>query len=75
MQSIDHEGLLFDTLYLSSFGFGGDPEDMARLRIQKNKWYNFVGLYRRDKNFFDYNLFANPLNLNAGITTMRLPVA
>ena len=70
MQSIDHEeGLLFDTLYLSSFGLGGDPEGMTRLRIQKNKWYNFVGLYRRDKNFFDYDLFANPLNLNAGITT------
>jgi hypothetical protein len=69
MQSTHHQGLLFDTLYLSSFGFGGDPEGMARLRIQKNKWYNFVGLYRRDKNFFDYDLFANPLNLNAGITT------
>jgi len=70
MQSIGHEeGLLFDTLYLSSFGLGGDPEGMTRLRIQKNKWYNFVGLYRRDKNYFDYDLFGNPLNLNAGITT------
>ena len=35
---------------------------MVRLRIEKNKWYNFVGLYRRDQNFFDYNLLANPLN-------------
>jgi len=69
MQSISHQGMLFDNLYMSSFGFGGDPEGMARLRLQKNKWYNFTGLYRRDKNFFDYNLFANPLNLNAGITT------
>ncbi len=70
MQSRDHEeGLLFDTLYLSSFGLGGDPEGMTRLRVQKNKWYNFVGLYRRDKNYFDYDLFGNPLNLNAGITT------
>ena len=60
-------GGLFDNLYLSSFGFGGDPNDMARLRIEKGKWYNFVGLYRRDENFFDFNLFANPLNLNAGI--------
>ena len=68
MQSKTHQGLLFDNLYVSSFGFGGDPENMARLRISKNKWYNFVGLYRRDKNFFDYDLFANPLNLNAGVT-------
>ncbi len=74
MQSNSHEGVLFDNLYVSSFGFGGDPEGMARLRVQKNKWYNFVGLYRRDKNFFDYNLFANPLNLNGfGISNPALP--
>jgi len=69
MQSNRHEGLLFDNLYLSSYGFGGDPENVARLRISKMKWYNFVALYRRDRNFFDYNLFANPLNLNPGVTT------
>ena len=59
----------FDNLYLSSFGFGGDPNDMARLRIEKGKWYNFIGLYRRDENYFNFNLFANPLNLNQGIGT------
>ncbi len=64
----NQSGSLFDNLYLSSFGLGGDPNDMVRLRIEKNKWYNFVGLYRRDQNFFDYNLFANPLTLNPGIT-------
>ncbi len=67
MRSNTHMGGLFDNLYLSSFGFGGDPNDIGRLRLEKNKWYNFVGLYRRDENFFDFNLFANPLNLNAGI--------
>jgi len=67
MRSNTHVGGLFDNLYLSSFGFGGDPNDIGRLRIEKNKWYNFVGLYRRDENFFDFNLFANPLNLNPGI--------
>jgi hypothetical protein len=67
MRSISHMGGLFDDLYASSFGFGGDPNDVARLRIEKNKWYNFVGLYRRDENVFDFNLFANPLNLNQGI--------
>ena len=67
MRSITHIGGLFDDLYLSSFGFGGDPNDVGRLRLEKNKLYNFVGLYRRDENFFDFNLFANPLNLNQGI--------
>jgi hypothetical protein len=62
MRSMDRSGGLFDTLNLSSFGLGGDPNDMIRLRIEKNKLYNFVGLYRRDKNFFDYNNWANPLN-------------
>jgi hypothetical protein len=75
MQSKNHAGVLFDSLYLSSFGFGGDPENLARLRISKNKWYNFVALYRRDKNYFDYNLFANPLNLNAGVTTCAVGCA
>jgi hypothetical protein len=67
MRPMARGGGLFDTLYLNSFGFGGDPNDMARLRVEKSKWYNFVVLYRRDENFFDFNLFANPLNLNQGI--------
>lgn len=62
LRSIDHRGLLFDNLSFSSFGFAGDPNDVARLSITKNKWYDFRGLYRRDKNFFEYSLFANPLN-------------
>ncbi|MGB7494174.1 MAG: hypothetical protein WBR26_03650 [Candidatus Acidiferrum sp.] len=62
MRSIDHNGFLFDSLTFSNFGYGGDPNDVTRLRIQKNKWYDFRVLFRRDKNFWDYNLFANPLN-------------
>lgn len=61
MQSLDHTGL-FDDLFLSSFGFGGDPNDAARLRASKAKWYNLTASYRRDKNYFDYDLLANPLN-------------
>lgn len=61
MQSLGHTGL-FDDLYLSSFGFGGDPNDAARLRVTKAKWYNLTADYRRDENYFDYNLLANPLN-------------
>ena len=62
IQSPSHTGLLFDDLLLTSFGFGGDPNDLIRARVSKYNWYDFTGLFRRDWNFFDYNLFVNPLN-------------
>jgi len=62
MQSQDHQGLLFDDLYLSSFGWGGDPNNALRLRVDKNKWYKLQGSFRRDQSFSDYDLLANPLN-------------
>jgi hypothetical protein len=62
MRSLDHNGLLFDNLSFTNFGYGGDPNDVTRLRIEKNRWYDFRLLFRRDKNFWDYNLSANPLN-------------
>jgi len=62
MQSVAHQGLLFDNLYLNSFGWGGDPNNALRLRADKNKWYNIAGSFRRDQNFSDFDLLANPLN-------------
>ena len=62
MRSLNHQGGLFDRLYFSNFGYGGDPNNVSRLRISKNKWYNFDALFRRDENFWDYSLLANPLN-------------
>lgn len=62
IRSLNHEGTVYDSLFLSSFGWGGDPENASRLRISKNKWYNFNMTFRRDRNFWDYNLLANPLN-------------
>jgi hypothetical protein len=62
MQSVDHQGLLFDDLYLSSFGWGGDPNNALRLRADENKWYNLQSSFRRDQYFSDYDLWANPLN-------------
>jgi len=61
VRSLDHKGLLFDNIHLSNFGYGGDPNDVTRLRVDKNKWYDFRANFRRDKNFWDYNLLANPL--------------
>src|ERR1700726_3615337 len=58
MQSIDHHGFLFDSLSMSTFGYGGDPNDVTRLRISKNKRYNFTGQFRRVRNIWNYNLLA-----------------
>ena len=60
--AINGSGALFDDLSVNSFGWGGDPENVARARVSKNRWYDFNFLFRRDQNFFEYNLFANPLN-------------
>ena len=62
MQSVDHQGLVFDNLYLNSVGWGGDPNNYMRLRADKDKWYNLQGSFRRDQSFFNYDLLANPLN-------------
>ena len=62
MQSLDHRATLFDRLHFSNFGYGGDPNSVSRLRIAKNKWYNFDALFRRDENAWNYSLLANPLN-------------
>jgi hypothetical protein len=62
MRSVNHQGLLFDDLSINSFGWGGDPNNALRLRADKNKWYNFTGTFRRDQNFSDFDLLANPLN-------------
>src|SRR5580698_5730137 len=62
MQSVDHQGLLFDNLYLNSSGWGGDPNNYLRLRADKDKWYKLQYGFRRDQNFSDFDLLANPLN-------------
>lgn len=62
MHSLNHQGLLFDNLFFNGFGWGGDPENASRLRMSKDKWYNFNMTFRRDRNNWDYNLLANPLN-------------
>src|SRR5579864_4428999 len=68
MTSLNHHGTVFDRLYFSNFGYGGDPNNVSRLRISKNKWYNFDALFRRDENFWNYPLQANPLNPTTSFT-------
>lgn len=62
MHSTNHNGALFDDFSESSFGLGGDPNEVVRLRASKHHWYDFSGSWRRDINFWDYNLVGNPLN-------------
>ncbi len=72
IRSLNHAGSFFDTLSMYSFGYGGDPNDVTRLRVGKNKWYDFRGSFRRDKYPWNYNLFANPLN--PASSTPTLPI-
>ena len=72
VRSLNHAGLLFDNLSLYNFGYGGDPNNITRLRAGKNKWYDFRGSFRRNKNPWNYNLLANPLN--PASSTPALPI-
>ena len=51
---------LFDDLTAFSGGFGGDPNNFAKMDISKGKIYEFSGLFRRDRQYFDYNLLDSP---------------
>ena len=52
---------LFDSLFEASSGYGGDPYNVTTLRASKGKLYDFQGLFRRDRQYFDYDLLGNPL--------------
>ena len=51
----------FDTLSTNTSGYGGDPYDVSYFKMSKGRIYDFAGSFRRDRNFFDYNLLANSL--------------
>jgi hypothetical protein len=68
---------LFDDLSAFSSGFGGDPNNFAKMDISKGKLYEFSGMFRRDRQYFDYNLLDSlnlptlkaPYGLAAGVPT------
>ncbi len=66
MRSLDHHGVFFDQLWLTSFGYGGDPQAGSRLRIYKDKLYDFNAVYRHDQNYFNDNYLLNPYNTPGG---------
>jgi len=59
---------MFDSLTAFSNGFGGDPDNYAKLNFYKGKLYEFSGIFRRDRQYFDYDLLANP-NILSGLST------
>ncbi len=54
-----------DSLSAFSGGFGGDANSFARLNFSKDKFYEFSGLFHRDRQYFDYDLLGNP-NIGTG---------
>src|SRR6202453_4026574 len=51
---------LVDSLMAIGSGFGGDPNSFTKLDFSKGKVYEFSGMFRRDRQYFDYDLLGNP---------------
>ena len=49
-----------DDLQVFASGFGGEPNNFAKLDFSKGKYYEFSGMFRRDRQYFDYDLLGNP---------------
>ena len=49
-----------DDLSVFASGFGGEPNNFAKLDFSKGKYYEFSGMFRRDRQYFDYDLLGNP---------------
>ncbi len=59
-RSKNGKGGLFDTLLVTSTGWGADPQGNLRISAEKPKWYRFEGSYRRFKYFRFLNNVVNP---------------
>lgn len=62
--------MLLDNLSAFSTGWGGDPDNFARMDFYKGKLYDFSGTFRRDRQYFDYDLLGNP-NVPSGL---KIPI-
>jgi hypothetical protein len=60
VRSKDGKGSLFETLMVTSTGWGADPFGHLRISVEKPKWYRFDGTYRQFKYFRFLNNLANP---------------
>ena len=60
LKAQDGKGEVFDTLLITSTGWGADPQGNVRFSVEKPELYRFDGNYRRFKYFRFLNTFANP---------------
>jgi hypothetical protein len=60
MRSKDGKGDLFDSLLVTSSGWGSDPYGHLRVSVEKPKWYRFDATYRNFKYFNFLNNLSNP---------------
>ncbi len=60
MEAKEGEGGFFDTLLVTTTGWGSDPYGNMRTSIEKSRWYRFDANYRWFKYFRYVNNFANP---------------
>jgi signal peptidase I len=65
---------LFDSLMVTSTGWGADPQGNLRISIENPEWYRFEGQYRRFKYYRFLNNIANPTWLFSPIQTVANPV-
>lgn len=61
------KGNLFDVLSINSSGYGGDSTNFTRMNASKGKLWDLSGLFRRDRQYFDYDLLGNP-NITTGLS-------
>jgi hypothetical protein len=60
MRSKEGKGGLFDTMLVTSTGWGADPSGQMRMSVEKPEWYRFDARYRRFKYFRFVNNLVNP---------------
>jgi hypothetical protein len=60
VRSKDGQGGAFDTLLVTSTGWGADPQGNLRISAEKPKYYRFDATYRRFKYFRFLNNIVNP---------------
>ena len=68
------KGELFDTLLVTSTGWGADPSGNIRINVEKPELYRFEGTYRRFKYYRYLNNIANPTWLFTPNPTPANPV-
>lgn len=56
----DNKHALLDNLMVVSSGYGGEPYNFTRMDFSKGKIYEFSGMFRRDRQYADYDLIGNP---------------